>query len=200
MFKCVCSRCEQQKGASTPVVYHCLEDCVEHVLEQERTSQKHEDDGEFEESLKYMKYILDIISYNKDKFSVVCEKEALERASFLNILMKKNEDAVVMQKRICEINKQIYFDQFKDPNLLPHPLLGMQLYQLSKIQSSLNQTEEATINLTQALDYLQPLLSIRSEKDSKAIDDYMINEMKENLYSIQYNKQQQKEMSDQEYE
>ena len=80
--------------------------------------------------------------------------------------------------------------------MLPHPLLGMQLYQLSKIQSSLNQTEEATINLTQALDYLQPLLSIRSSKDSKAIDDYMINEMKENLYSMQYNKQQQKEMSD----
>ena len=82
----------------------------------------------------------------------------------------------------------IYFDQFNDEKLLPHPLLGMQLYQLSKIQSSLNLTEEATKNLTQALDYLQPLLSIRSEKDSKAIDEYTINEMKENLYSLQYNK------------
>ena len=65
-------------------------------MEQERASQKAEDEGEFEESLKYMKYILDIIGYNKDKFSVVCEKEALERASFLNILMKKNAEAVVM--------------------------------------------------------------------------------------------------------
>ena len=64
----------------------------------------------------------------------------------------------------------------------------MQLYQLSKIQSNLNLAEEATKNWTQALDYLQPLLSIRSEKDSKAIDEYTINEMKENLYSLQYNK------------
>ena len=59
---------------------------------------------------------------------MVCEKEALERASFLNILLKKYDEAVMMQKRICEINKQIYFDQFNDPKLLPHPLLGMQLY------------------------------------------------------------------------
>ena len=81
-----------------------MEDCDEHLLEKEKASQKSEDSGKFEESLKYMNYILDVISQNKDKFSVVCEKEALERASFLNILLHRNEDAAAMQKRICEIN------------------------------------------------------------------------------------------------
>ena len=41
-----------------------------------------------------MSYILDLVNKNKEKYSVVCEKEALERASFLNILLKRNEVAM----------------------------------------------------------------------------------------------------------
>lgn len=120
------------------------------------------------------------------------DKELLERLSFLHVIMKEYPEALEVQKRICAINQKLYFDQFQTDKpfpMLPHPLLGTQLYQLAKIQMNLNLIDEGRVNLEKTLKYLEPVLSLKSSKDGKMLDEKFLLEMKENLFSMQHQAQ-----------
>jgi hypothetical protein len=47
---------------------------------------------------------------SRQKFSDMIEKELLERAGFLMILLKDYKEALKMQKKLCEINQKLYVD------------------------------------------------------------------------------------------
>ena len=57
-----------------------------------------------------------------DNYSVMLEKDVLERISFICIIQKKWGEALKYQERICEINEKIFTFGEK---VMPHPLLSI---------------------------------------------------------------------------
>ena len=68
--------------------------------------------------------MLDIVNGQKDHYSIVIKKDILERLSFINIITNNFEKALAFQQEICEINDKLYLFE----GVLPHPLVGVQLY------------------------------------------------------------------------
>ena len=55
-----------------------------------------------------------MIDRDKQKYSPIIEKEILERASFLCILLHDQKGALSYQQKICSLNQTLYIDNLED--------------------------------------------------------------------------------------
>ena len=131
--------------------------------------------------------MLDHLNSKGGEYSEMVQKQINERASFCGIMTRNYQLAKANQEALCALNQKLYVDNLKpSPDLksLPHSLVGYQLYQLGKVYSNLKVHDEAAKSLTKCLDLLEPVLSIKSSVDGKMINQPLLMEIKEHLYSI----------------
>ena len=131
--------------------------------------------------------MLEHLNSKGDEYSEMVQKQLHERASFCSIMMRNYQLARTHQEALCALNQKLYVDNLtSSPDLksLPHSLVGYQLYQLGKVYSNRKVHSEAAKTLTRCLDLLEPVLSMKSADDGKMINQTLLMEIKEHLYSI----------------
>lgn len=108
-------------------------------------------------------------------YSDKLKKEVLERAVFLAVSLGDFNQACEYQTEVVAINELIY-----EPN--SHPLQGLQLFQLGKLQSQCNKFQEAVKSLTHARDMLAKFYNV-SDSHGVKIGKQLMDEVTQNMHS-----------------